>query len=71
MPGIKRTQPRTAKYFGPRPTPSLPKQRVLISPYPTAGIGIPFVFFYGIMWVVYFYVFAYLILWRMRRSSDR
>jgi hypothetical protein len=32
------------------------------SPYPAAGVGIPFVFFYGIMWVVCFYVFAYLIL---------
>ena len=39
--------------------------------YPTAGIGIRLAFFYGIMWAVYFYVFAYLIPWRMRRSSDR
>jgi len=57
--------------FGPRPAPSLPKQGVLISPYPTAGIGIPFLFFYGMMWLVYFYAFGYLVLWRMRKPSRR
>ncbi len=55
--------------FGPRPAPALPSEGVLIAPYPTAGIGLPFLFFYGIMWVVYGYAFGYLVLWRMRRAT--
>lgn len=54
--------------FGPRPAASLPREGVLITPYPTAGIGVPFLFFYGIMWVVFSYVFGYLVVWRMRRA---
>ena len=54
--------------FGSRPSPALPKEGVLITPYATAAIGLPFLFFYGMMWVVFFYAFGYLILWRMRRS---
>jgi Ni/Fe-hydrogenase subunit HybB-like protein len=50
--------------FGPRPEPALPSEGVLISPYPTAGIALPFLFFYGLMWVVFFYV-GYLIIWRL------
>lgn len=53
--------------FGPRPAPALPAEGVLITPYPTAAIGIPFLLFYGMMWVVFIYAFGYLVLWRMRR----
>lgn len=55
--------------FGTRPVPALPKAGVLIAPYATPSIGLPFVLFYGSMWVVYLYAFGYLILWRMRRPS--
>jgi len=54
----------TSVDFGPRPEPSLPSEGVLIAPYPTAGIALPFLFFYGLMWVVFFYV-GYLIIWRL------
>ena len=37
----------TSVDFGPRPEPSLPSEGVLITPYPTAGIALPFLFFYG------------------------
>ncbi len=57
--------------FGPRPAPALPKEGVLITPYATAGIGLPFVVFYGLMWVVFFYAFGYLIAWRMRRCPRK
>jgi molybdopterin-containing oxidoreductase family membrane subunit len=50
--------------FGPRSEPALPSEGVLITPYPTAGIALPFLFFYGTMWVVFFYV-GYLIIWRL------
>ena len=56
--------------FGVRPAPSLPKDSVLISPYPTAAIGLPFLFFYGLMWVVFAYAFGYLVLYRMRRAAS-
>lgn len=56
--------------FGVRPVPALPKAGVLIAPYATPSIGLPFVLFYGSMWVVYAYAFGYLILWRMRRPSQ-
>jgi len=55
--------------FGPRPAPALPEAGVLITPYATAGIGLPFLIFYGGMWVVFAYAFGYLILWRMRREA--
>ena len=51
--------------FGSRPAPALPRQGVLISPYPTAAIGLPFLLFYGSCWVAFFYAFGYLVLWRM------
>lgn len=54
--------------FGPRPAPALPARGVLISPYATAAIGIPFLLFYGIIWVVFIYAFGYLVLWRMRKA---
>jgi hypothetical protein len=56
--------------FGSRPSPALPAAGVLIAPYATPAIGLPFVIFYGAMWVVYVYVFGYLILWRVRRSGQ-
>ena len=55
--------------FGPRPAPALPEGGVLITPYPTANIGLPFLFFYGLMWVVFAYAFGYLILWRMPNAK--
>ncbi|MBZ5528094.1 MAG: polysulfide reductase NrfD [Acidobacteriia bacterium] len=55
--------------FGARPAPALPTAGVLIAPYATAAIGLPFVMFYGFMWLVFIYAFGYLILWRMRRSD--
>ena len=57
--------------FGPRPAPGLPRKGVLIAPYPTAGIGVPFLLFYGIMWVVFSYAFGYLVVWRMRRARSQ
>lgn len=55
--------------FGEPPPPSLPPEGVLISPYPTPAIAIPFLVFYGTMWVVFIYTFGYLILWQMRRAG--
>lgn len=56
--------------FGSRPVPALPAEGILITPYATPAIGIPFLVFYGIMWVAFVYAFGYLVLWRMRRASD-
>ena len=55
--------------FGARPAPSLPEAGVLIAPYATSPIAVPFLVFYGTMWVAFIYTFGYLILWRMRRIS--
>ena len=55
--------------FGARPAPSLPKAGVLITPYATSPIAVPFLLFYGAMWVAFIYAFGYLILWKMRRFS--
>ena len=52
--------------FGARPKPALPKLAVLITPYATPAIQIPFLVFYGAMWVVFIYAFGYLVLWKMR-----
>jgi hypothetical protein len=46
--------------FGPPPALALPRQGVLVAPYPTTGIGVPFLSFHGIMWVVFFYAVGYL-----------
>jgi Ni/Fe-hydrogenase subunit HybB-like protein len=53
--------------FGARPSPSLPKTGVLITPYATPTIAVPFLVFYGTMWVAFIYAFGYLILWKMRQ----
>ncbi|MBZ5520899.1 MAG: polysulfide reductase NrfD [Acidobacteriia bacterium] len=53
--------------FGARPSPSLPDAGVLITPFATPSIAVPFLAFYGIMWVAFVYTFGYLILWKMRR----
>ncbi len=53
--------------FGPRPIPDLPSEGVLIAPYPTAAIALPFLVFYGGMWCVFFYV-GYLVFSGFRRS---
>jgi Ni/Fe-hydrogenase subunit HybB-like protein len=55
--------------FGARPSPALPNTGVLITPYATPSIAVPFLVFYGTMWVAFVYTFGYLILWRMRRVS--
>jgi Ni/Fe-hydrogenase subunit HybB-like protein len=54
--------------FGARPAPSLPKTGVLITPYATPPIALPFLLFYGTMWAAFIYAFGYLIVWKMRRS---
>jgi Ni/Fe-hydrogenase subunit HybB-like protein len=56
----------TSVDFGPRPEISLPPEGVLITPYATPAIALPFVCFYGTMWVVFCYV-GYLMVWRMRK----
>lgn len=56
--------------FGERPAPALPNVGVLITPYATSPVTVPFVLFYGAMWVVFAYVFGYLILWKMRKVRD-
>ncbi len=50
--------------FGARPAASLPSEGVLITPYPTVAIALPFLFFYGLMWVIFFYV-GYQMIWRL------
>jgi molybdopterin-containing oxidoreductase family membrane subunit len=56
--------------FGARPAPSLPQTGVLITPFATPSITLPFLAFYGTMWVAFVYTFGYLILWKMRRGSQ-
>jgi Ni/Fe-hydrogenase subunit HybB-like protein len=51
--------------FGIRPAPSLPAQGVLITPYATAWIGVPFLLFFGLIWSVFIYVGVYLLFWRL------
>jgi Ni/Fe-hydrogenase subunit HybB-like protein len=51
--------------FGARPEPALPSQGVLITPYATAWIGIPFLMFFGLIWSVFIYVGCYMLFWRM------
>ena len=54
----------------PRPEPGLPKEGMLISPTATAWVSLPFLLFFGGMWVAFAYSFGYLVLWRMRRSAN-
>jgi len=56
--------------FGARSAPSLPRVGVLITPYATPYIAVPFLLFYGAMWVAFIYAFGYLILWKMRKLSQ-
>lgn len=51
--------------FGARPEPSLPPEGVLITPYATPWIGIPFLMFFGLIWSVFIYVGVYLLFWRL------
>ncbi len=53
----------------PRPEPGLPKEGMLISPTATVLISLPFLLFFGAMWVAFAYSFGYLVLWRMRREG--
>jgi hypothetical protein len=55
--------------FQARPVPSLPNAGVLITPYASPAIALPFLFFYGLMWVVFAYAFGYLIVYRLRRAA--
>ena len=54
--------------FGSRPLPALPEAGVLISPNFSPAIGIPFLAFYGSMWIVFAYAVGYLVVVRMRRA---
>ena len=47
--------------FGARPDPSLPSQGVLITPYATAAIGVPFLAFFGATWLGFVYIGVYLL----------
>src|SRR5262249_32007059 len=40
----------------PRPVPALPEQGMLITPYPTLWITLPFALFFGSMWLIFVYV---------------
>jgi hypothetical protein len=57
--------------FGPRPAPALPESGVLIGPTFSPAIGLPFLAFYGSMWVVFVYVVGYILFWKMRRERLR
>ena len=57
--------------FGERPKPALPKLAVLVTPYATPQIAMPFILFYGTMWIAFVYTFGYLVLWKMRASGGR
>lgn len=62
------TEQRVTVTVAPRPAASLPREGMLISPTATLWISVPFLTFFGVMWVVFGYSFGYLVLWRMRRS---
>jgi hypothetical protein len=53
--------------FGARPAPSLPSQGVLITPYATAAIGVPFLAFFGATWLGFIYIGVYLLWFRLPR----
>lgn len=53
----------------PRPPSELPKEGMLISPTATLWISLPFLLFFGAMWIAFAYSFGYLVLWRMRRAA--
>jgi molybdopterin-containing oxidoreductase family membrane subunit len=60
--------------FGPRPEPGLPAEGVLITPYATAWIGVPFLVFFGLIWSVFFYIGIYLLFWRfpqIRKTQNK
>lgn len=52
----------------PRPVPSLPEQGMLITPYPTFWITLPFALFFGAMWAVFVYVG--LVVWRAKKLGS-
>jgi Ni/Fe-hydrogenase subunit HybB-like protein len=52
-----------------RPAPGLPASGVLIAPFPTFWISIPFLLFFGAMWACFIYSFGYLVLFRMRMAG--
>jgi molybdopterin-containing oxidoreductase family membrane subunit len=47
--------------FSPRPAPALPSHGVLITPYATAAIGMPFLAFFGATWIAFIYIGVYLL----------
>lgn len=51
-----------------RPAPSLPEQGMLITPYPTFWITLPFALFFGAMWAVFVYVG--LVVWRAKKLGS-
>jgi hypothetical protein len=54
-----------------RPEPSLPQSGVLIAPFPTFWISIPFLLFFGAMWACFVYSFGYLVMIRVRRGASK
>ncbi len=55
--------------FPPRPGPSLPNEGILITPYASSSVALPFLLFYGLMWAVFIYAFGYLIAYRLRKPE--
>jgi hypothetical protein len=51
--------------FGPRPEISLPAEGVLIAPYTTPWVGIPFFIFFGLTWFAFVYFGGYVLFWRL------
>ncbi len=57
----------TSVDFGPRPAISLPSEGVLIAPYITAWVGLPFFAFFGLTWLAFFYFGGYVLFWGLPR----
>jgi hypothetical protein len=61
----------TSVDFGPRPEISLPPGGVLIAPYATAWIALPFWVFFGVTWLVLLYFGCYVLCWRLPQIRKR
>ena len=51
--------------FGPRPEISLPSEGILIAPYATAWVAVPFWALFGLTWFALFYFGCYVLFWRL------
>lgn len=56
--------------FGNRPVPALPTEGVLIGSGPVLIVALPFLFFYGSCWVVFFYCLGWLVIVKMRNCKS-